>query len=187
MESNQLNKYIILLRGINVGGNNIISMKTLKDTLIKNGFYNVISYINSGNIIACHTIDSKSVIKSNLEEIIRREFKLEVNVLVLNAQELFEMYKHLPKLWNIDQETRYNVIFVIPPMTSEMIIKQLAEFNSEIERVDYYTGVLFWSVKNEYYSKSKYSKIVGKSFYSNLTIRNANTFNALINLLNKEL
>jgi uncharacterized protein (DUF1697 family) len=44
-------KYIALLRGINVGGKNKVSMKELKKLLEENDFQEVGTYINSGNII----------------------------------------------------------------------------------------------------------------------------------------
>ena len=43
--------YVALLRGINVGGNNIVGMKKLKVAFESLGFKNVVTYINSGNII----------------------------------------------------------------------------------------------------------------------------------------
>lgn len=43
-------RYVLLLRGINVGGNNRVVMKELKEQLTKVGFQHVSSYINSGNL-----------------------------------------------------------------------------------------------------------------------------------------
>ena len=40
-----------LLRGINVGGKNMIRMSSLKASFEKMGFEDVTTYINSGNII----------------------------------------------------------------------------------------------------------------------------------------
>lgn len=48
-----MKKYIALLRGINVGGNNKVSMKELKAIFEQNGFDDVATYINSGNMIFC--------------------------------------------------------------------------------------------------------------------------------------
>lgn len=44
-------KYIILLRGININGKNKIAMAELKKVLENNDFLNVVTYLNSGNII----------------------------------------------------------------------------------------------------------------------------------------
>ena len=43
-------RYILLLRGINVGGKNKVSMSELKEALLNEGFIDVDSYINSGNL-----------------------------------------------------------------------------------------------------------------------------------------
>lgn len=42
-------KYVALLRGINVGGNNLLSMPKLKAAFEKQGFDSVLTYINSGS------------------------------------------------------------------------------------------------------------------------------------------
>lgn len=46
-----MGKYIASLHGINAGGKNKVSMPALKELFEQNGFDNVITYINSGNII----------------------------------------------------------------------------------------------------------------------------------------
>lgn len=43
-------KYIVLLKGINISGKNLISMKSLKEELELLEYKNVITYLNSGNI-----------------------------------------------------------------------------------------------------------------------------------------
>ena len=46
-----MKKYILFLRGINVSGKNMISMKELKTYLEEIGFKDVVTYIQSGNIV----------------------------------------------------------------------------------------------------------------------------------------
>lgn len=59
-----MQKYIALLRGINVGGKNKITLPALKKTFEGIGFQDVLTYINSGNIIFSSTIDDGEEIKS---------------------------------------------------------------------------------------------------------------------------
>ena len=47
----EMNRYIALLRGINISGKNKISMPDLKAALIEKGFSEVSTHLNSGNII----------------------------------------------------------------------------------------------------------------------------------------
>ena len=53
--------YIALLRGVNVGGNNKIDMKQLKSAFVEAGFSDVITYINSGNVIFSSELDELTV------------------------------------------------------------------------------------------------------------------------------
>ncbi len=46
-----MKSYVLLFRGINVGGNNIISMKELKLVLEGEGYKDVKTYIQSGNVV----------------------------------------------------------------------------------------------------------------------------------------
>ncbi len=46
-----MSRYIALLRGINVGGKNLIKMPDLRACFEENGFLSVVTYIQSGNVI----------------------------------------------------------------------------------------------------------------------------------------
>lgn len=61
-------KYIVLLRGINISGKNIISMKSLKEEIELLGYKNVITYLNSGNIIL-ESEDNENNIENNIYNI----------------------------------------------------------------------------------------------------------------------
>ena len=59
-------KYIVLLRGINISGKNKISMSDLKKSLEENNYKNVITYLNSGNVIL-ETNSSKEDVSKNIK------------------------------------------------------------------------------------------------------------------------
>ena len=56
-----MSKYIALLRGINVGGNNMIKMADLKAAFERRGFQRVSTYINSGNVLFDSELDENAV------------------------------------------------------------------------------------------------------------------------------
>ena len=58
-------RYILLLRGINVGGKNKVSMKDLTASLEDLGYQHVVTYINSGNVIF-DTDDDLTTVKENI-------------------------------------------------------------------------------------------------------------------------
>lgn len=75
--------YIILLRGINVGGNNLLPMKELQILLENTGFENVRTYIQSGNII----LDSSKSPETDISSLISSQFGFEPIVLTLSKKE----------------------------------------------------------------------------------------------------
>ena len=80
-----MTRYLVLLRGINVGGRNKVPMSALRDLLESHGHTQVSTYIASGNVILSSD-RSAAAIKRELEEALPRTFKLDselIAVLVL--------------------------------------------------------------------------------------------------------
>lgn len=167
-------KYVALLRGINVGGNNRVSMSELRSCFEDAGFNNVITYINSGNVIfeSGHTDLAKIV--EICEELIEKRFGFHVTCSVISANELLDALKHAPKWWN-SGDAKHNAIFVIAPKKAEEIAAKIGEVKPEYEKVAVYHPIIFWSAPNKTFSRTRYSKIVGTKEYKYVTIRNANT------------
>lgn len=91
-----MEKYIALLRGINVGGKNKISMKDLKDAFLKNGFTSCATYINSGNVIFQSQISDTEKLKQKCEKIIKDTFSLDVPVYIISAAGLKKALDNAP-------------------------------------------------------------------------------------------
>jgi hypothetical protein len=68
-----MNKYLTLLRGINVGGNNIIQMRELKNLFAEMGFTDVLTYIQSGNVIFKCREKNKTKLKTKIEKMLRKK------------------------------------------------------------------------------------------------------------------
>src|SRR6476620_7378896 len=56
------NVYVLLFRGINVGGNKIVKMETLRKVLGEAGFGDVATYIQSGNVVLTSDKDEDAVV-----------------------------------------------------------------------------------------------------------------------------
>ncbi|MBP1755090.1 MAG: hypothetical protein H6Q59_1488 [Firmicutes bacterium] len=178
-----MKKYIALLRGINVGGNNKISMRELKELFEQNGFQQVSTYINSGNIIFSSDITDEILLKEEGERIILQRFHLTILVAIISADDLISALQHTPSWWGEDKASKHNAIFVIPPATSEEIMHGVGESKPEYEKVDYYGRVIFWSAPIDTFSRTRWSKVVGSSVYDSITIRNSNTTKKLLELV----
>jgi len=170
-----MTKYIALLRGINVGGNNIIKMVDLKNAFENKGFQKVVTYINSGNVIFDSALD-ETTLKIVCEKLIAENFSLDIPVCIISNSELHDTLSHAPNWWNNDPDSKHNAIFVIPPMTTEAVCAQVGEIKPEYEKLSYHGKMLFWSAPIATFSRTRLTKIVqSKTAYNAITIRNANT------------
>lgn len=118
-------KYIILLRGINISGKNKISMNELKQELENLGYSNVITHLNSGNIIIT-TNKKEEEIVSAVREMIKNKFSLDIPVFVIKSQDLEELVENKPSWWNTKNKEIYdNIIFILKPHTFKEISEAL--------------------------------------------------------------
>ena len=169
-----MEKYIALLRGVNVGGKNTVPMRELKSLFEQAGFSDVSTYINSGNVI--FTAEGpEDALKAQCERIIEQHFGFAVTVMVISAAALKDAVSHAPDWWGADPDSTHNALFVIPPATAESIMAEVGATKPEYEKVAGSGPVIFWSAPRKTWSRTRYSKIVGTRAYSDITIRNANT------------
>ncbi len=174
--------YIALLRGINVGGKNRVSMPFLKAAFEEAGFHQVITYINSGNVVFKSDKTDISELIKICETAIDQTFDLSIPVGIISGNALADMLANAPSWWDSksDVEMVHQAIFLIPPMTAEQVIQSVGEAKPEYEQVGHYENVIFWSARKASYAKTRWCKIASKSIYSKVTIRNANTSKKLL-------
>jgi uncharacterized protein (DUF1697 family) len=87
--------YIALLRGINVGGNNMIKMADLKRTLESIGLGRVQTYIQSGNVLF-ESIEDETQLRKKIESQIESVFGLTIPVIIRTAAELEWIVNNCP-------------------------------------------------------------------------------------------
>lgn len=87
--------YIALLRGINVGGKNKIKMAELRTSLSNEGFQNVKTYIQSGNVLF-ESEEAENLLRKKMEEIIAKQFGLKVPIVLRTALEWKNIIENCP-------------------------------------------------------------------------------------------
>ena len=86
--SSEMNSYIALFRGINVGGNHLLPMKELKVVLEKNGCTDVQTYIQSGNVILRSKVSDAARLAKQLTAAVAKSHGFPPRVLLLTRDEL---------------------------------------------------------------------------------------------------
>lgn len=167
-------KYVALLRGINVGGNNKLAMKNLKVIFEDLGFINVSTYINSGNVLFESPEANQQMLATTIEAAIHDATSLSVKTLVKSAAEIAQVAKLLPAEWVNDVTQRTEVMFFWDE-APQKDIPSLIKTREGVDCLLYANGVLIWNISRINYSKSALRDFISNPLYKLMTGRNCNT------------
>lgn len=169
------NKYVALLRGINVGGKNLIKMVDLKSCFEDMGYKNVVTYIQSGNVIFSTDDTDKISITSKIEQTLSEKFKYTSLVVLVGYEHLKAVVNKAPKDFGTNpDEYRYDVLFLKEPFTTEEALESIRT-REGVDRVWDGEGVLYFSRLISKAGSSYLNELVGSAVYKKMTIRNWNT------------
>jgi uncharacterized protein (DUF1697 family) len=181
-----MNTYVVLLRGINVGGKNTVPMVGLRKCLEEQGFSNVLTYIASGNVILQSDKSAKDV-KAQIEGLLPENFKLDdgfIKVLVLTYKQFQAIIDNKPKGFG-EQPDKYHsdAIFLMSIDSAQA----MPAFNprDEVDQVWAGNGVIYSQRLSSQRTKSRLNKIMETPFYKSMTIRSWNTTTKLLEILKK--
>jgi uncharacterized protein (DUF1697 family) len=179
------NRYIALLRGINVGGNNLIKMIELRSSFAEMGFGDVETYIQSGNVIFSSKLTNKAKLTALIEEALSEAYSYESKVVVVSASEMERVVAQAPKGFGKDPvQYRYDVLFVKGPLKTSDALKEIPTAPG-VDTVNAGDHALYFRRLVSKATQSKLSKLVQRSVYKNLTIRNWNTTMKLLHMVSQ--
>jgi len=176
--------YIVLIRGINVGGKNKVPMASLREHLAQAGFANASTYIASGNIVL-RSDKPPLLIKKEIEQILRVHFSLDsdyIEVLVLSHDQLRAVAKNKPAGFGDQPDIYYSDVVFLMGIDAE---KALAAFNPKtgVDTVWPGVGVIYSQRLGALRTKSRLSRIASSPLYKSMTIRTWSTTTKLLELL----
>ncbi|MBB3128027.1 uncharacterized protein (DUF1697 family) [Paenibacillus rhizosphaerae] len=87
--------YIALLRGINVGGHNLVKMTELKKMFENMGFHHVKTYIQSGNVLF-KSDEEPHRLKSKIEQFLEKAIGKPVSVALKSAEDMQQIIARCP-------------------------------------------------------------------------------------------
>lgn len=181
-----MNQYLALLRGINVGGKNIIKMADLKSAFEAMGLLNVITYIQSGNVLFQSDEKDKNKLTDKIEKGLSKTFKYESKLVIISHKELKEIINEAPRGFGKEPDTfRYDVIFLKEPLTSKEAMQSVS-VKEGVDSAHAGKRALYFSRLTAKAASSHLTKIVGLPVYQNMTIRNWNTTTKLLAMMEKE-
>lgn len=162
--------YVALLRGINVGGKNLIKMPALKACFEANGYEDVRTYIASGNVLFLAT-GSAATLEDRIEKMLSKEFPYEATVMVRSRTQMRSVVEKAPKAIGADPKGRfYDVVFLKKPLTASAALKQMPT-RDEVDEAYAGAGVIYFSRLASMRTKSRLGRVASLPIYKQMTIR----------------
>lgn len=177
--------HLALLRGINVGGNNIIHMTALKAAFEALGFADVHTYIQSGNVLF-RSADDSAALETSIEAQLQQCFGYAVRVVVVTHARLAQIVAQAPPDFGHDPSRyRYDVVFFKHPLTVAAGL-QAVETRPGVDVVYAGDHALYFQRLIAKATQSRFPRLAGRPEYQFMTIRNWKTTTRLLALMNAQ-
>jgi uncharacterized protein (DUF1697 family) len=178
-----MGQFVALLRGINVGGNNLIKMTELKACFESQGFRGVVTYIQSGNVLFEVGDSASAKLTRRIEQVLAATFDYRASVVLRSRKQMQQIVERAPKGFGTQAtKYRYDVIFLKEPLSAATAMKSVL-VKQGVDEAHTGTGVLYFSRLISKASQSQLSRLVSQPVYNSMTIRNWNTTTKLVALL----
>jgi uncharacterized protein (DUF1697 family) len=168
--------HVALLRGINVGGKNIIPMAALAKVFEAMKFSPVKTFIASGNVIFGAAKQDLRKLEAKIEHVLQLEFNYDARIVVKTKRELDAIVKAIRAEWpKPNATTRYYVMFLRHGIDNKRVLDAF-DPRAGVETLTYAPGALLWAAKVNALTKSTVQrKMLAKDIYREITVRNLNT------------
>ena len=178
-------QYLALLRGINVGGKNIIRMSDLKDCFENIECADVQTYIQSGNVIFKTNEKNKTKLTNQIENALAVRFKYDSKIILLSQLQLETVVMEAPAdFGTFPDKYKYDVIFLRDGLVPGEIIKSI-KIKEGIDNAKAGYLTLYFSRLISDLTQSNLKYLITLPEYQNMTIRNWKTTKELLNMMNK--
>ncbi|MDQ3659937.1 MAG: DUF1697 domain-containing protein [Actinomycetota bacterium] len=177
--------YVALLRGINVGGKNLIKMPELKASFEAEGFDHVVTYIQSGNVLFRAT-GSGLALARRIETMLTKTFDhYQAWAVVRSYAQMRTIIEKAPRGFGADPAAYlYDVVFVKEPLTASAALKKVPT-REDVDEIHAGRGVLYFSRLKSRATQSRLNRVASLPIYKNMTIRNWNTTTRLLRMMDE--
>ena len=178
--------FLALLRGINVGGQNVISKADLIRCFEDLGYAGVRTYIQSGNVLFLAGETRVAELTRAVETRLSERLGQPVRAVVLTRARYRAAVRAAPSGWGRDDDRKHNALFTLRGITPRRAVAQLPALKGDIESVAFGPGVVFWSISKEHQTRTRWMKLAATPVYQQVTIRNHRTVFRLLELFEEQ-
>lgn len=179
-----MGRYVVLLRGINVGGLNPVSMAALQSCIEELGCTAVATLLASGNVVLQST-KSAATLSAEIEAALPSKFKLDtasIRVLVLSAAQFLAMIDDRPRGFG-DEADKYHsdAIFLMGIKPADALLA--FDPRDGVDTVWAGKGIIYHQRLSARRTKTRLNKMMGTPAYKSMTIRSWQTVQKLAGML----
>jgi len=173
--------YVAMLRSVNVGGHNRIKMPVLEALFAGLGYSEVVTYIQSGNVVFAGRARNAPAVARSIEERIARELGLDVSVLLRTKEELVKVVRANPFLRTDADRERLHVTFLAgaPPAA---LAGEVENFDAGEDRARVLGREVYLHCPSGYGNTKLNGSFVERRLKTVATTRNWNTVTKLAEL-----
>jgi uncharacterized protein (DUF1697 family) len=176
-------RYVALLRGINVGGANVIPMTALRASFEALGLLDVSSFIQSGNILFRSKPTESRTLASRIEKALSKEFGYTATLVLRSHAQMKTVVRTAPAGFGASPGLyRYDVVFMKEPVVPRTVVTSIST-REGVDTAVAGSSVIYFSRLIARASQSYLPKLVSMPVYKQLTIRNWNTTTTLLTLM----
>ncbi|HUO72912.1 MAG TPA: DUF1697 domain-containing protein [Solirubrobacteraceae bacterium] len=175
-----MERQIALLRGINLGPHNRVSMPDLRDLLSGAGMGDVRTYVQSGNVVLSSHLSPEALARQ-CQSLITACFGLDIAVVVRTRDELAEIVALNPLGQVAENPKRYQVSFLSAPL-APATVENLRSLAAPSERL-VASGRELYAWHPDGVARSKlWGRLAGRSLGVTATARNWTTVTTLLSM-----
>jgi len=179
-----MNTYMLLLRGINVGGRNRIPMAELKLFLEEQGMTDVATYIQSGNVRVKSGLAARTV-SQEVERGLPGTFGLDssiIKVLALTPDQLQMIVDNRPEGFGDQPDTYHSdVIFLMGIRAADAI--GVFTPREGVDKIWPGNDVIYSQRLSALRTKSRLNRMMASPLYKSMTIRSWSTTRELLEMV----
>lgn len=178
------NCFIILLRGINVSGKNIVKMAELRASLSESeSLSKVQTYIQSGNIVLSTTVKKQAQLEQLINKVISENFGIDVPVFARNRVYFIDALKKNPFHKELDEDQKKVYFTFLSDKPAAEKGKELESLNFPDEHIRVVDDVVYFYSPNPVGNAKFNNNLVEKKLGVRATTRNHRTLLKLLDMV----
>jgi uncharacterized protein (DUF1697 family) len=174
--------YAAFLRAVNVGGRNIVPMSPLKDLLLKSGYQEVVTLLNSGNLVFRSDAGSPSTIGKNISGLIERKFRVDTPALVVDITKLKKVIDACPFDERALTDGQGIYVTFLNGAPTDSNLSALKSVRNGTDECMFSNQVVYVLAKNGYSNTVFNNNFIEKTLKVEATTRNTNTLKKIVEI-----